>query len=76
MSTANNKNQSSVGHMRGTEVMAFRRRHKLSQEDLAEILGITVGGVKKWEDDKRGLSEPLWRLFQMFDKYPQLMREF
>lgn len=69
-------NESSVGHMRGTEVMAFRRRHKLSQKDFAELLGVTLGGVKKWEDDKRGFSEPLWRLLQMFDKYPHLMREF
>lgn len=66
----------SVGHLRGAEVQAFRKRHKLSQDELADLLGITVDGVKKWELNLRGLSEPLWRLLQLFDKRPELMREF
>lgn len=70
------ESQSSVGVKRGAEVMAFRRKFKMSQEDLAELLGLTVDAIKKWETNQRGLSEPLWRLLQMFDNKPELMKEF
>ena len=46
-SMAQTESQSSVGVKRGPQVMDFRRRHKLSQEDL-----------------------------QMFDKYPDRMKDF
>ena len=36
-------------------IRAFRRQRKMTQEKLAEALGVTVGAVYKWES---GLSQP------------------
>ena len=36
-------------------IRAFRKQRKLTQEKLAEALGVTVGAVYKWES---GLSQP------------------
>jgi len=37
------------------KIRAFRKAHKLTQEQLAEAMGVTVGAVSKWES---GLSTP------------------
>lgn len=37
------------------QIRGFRKERKLTQEQLAEALGVTVGAVHKWE---RGLSVP------------------
>lgn len=36
-------------------IRAFRKRQGLTQEQLAEVLGVTVGAVYKWESK---LSQP------------------
>ena len=36
-------------------IRAFRKERKMTQEKLAEVLGVTVGAVYKWES---GLSQP------------------
>lgn len=30
-------------------IRMFRKEHSLTQEQLAEVLGVTVGAVYKWE---------------------------
>ncbi len=40
-------------------IRAFRKQNSLTQEQLAEVLGVTVGAVYKWES---GLSVPELRL--------------
>ena len=39
----------------GQNIRAFRRQRRLTQEQFAEVLGVTAGAVHKWES---GLSEP------------------
>ena len=36
-------------------IKAFRKERKMTQEQLAEALGVTVGAVYKWEQD---MSKP------------------
>ena len=36
-------------------IRSFRKQRKMTQEQLAEVLGVTVGAVYKWES---GLSVP------------------
>ncbi len=69
-------NMSSVGHFRGDFVMKFRKQHKMTQEQFAEFLGVTKAAVVLWEQNRRGLSDPLYRLLQLFNRKPELMREF
>lgn len=33
----------------GEQIRCFRKQHSLTQEQLAEVLGVTVGAVHKWE---------------------------
>ena len=40
-------------------IRAFRKQRSLTQEQLAEVLGVTVGAVYKWES---GQSVPELRL--------------
>ena len=45
-------------------IRAFRKQRGLTQEQLAEVLGVTVGAVHKWE---KKLSVPeLGRTFSTF----------
>ncbi len=41
--------------MLAENIRMFRKQRKLTQEKLAEALGVTVGAVYKWE---AGLSQP------------------
>ncbi len=36
-------------------IRKFRKEHRLTQEQLAEVMGVTTGAVHKWES---GLSVP------------------
>ena len=49
-------------------IRAFRKEHSLTQEQLAQALGVTAGAVYKWE---AGLSTPdislIMELADMFD---------
>ena len=38
-------------------IRTFRKERSLTQEGLAEALGVTAGAVYKWE---AGLSTPTW----------------
>ena len=38
-------------------IRAFRKQRGLTQEQLAEVLGVTVGAVHKWE---RSFPCPSW----------------
>ena len=42
-------------------IRTFRKARGLTQEQLAEVLGVTVGAVYKWES---GLSQPELRSLQ------------
>ncbi len=63
-------------NMTAKEVIDFRLRHRLSKDDLAEILGLSVSAITMWETKQRGVSVPLRRLFDLFDRKPELMNEF
>ena len=48
-------------------IKSFRKERKMTQEQLAEALGVTVGAVHKWEKD---LSTPdLSLIFAMTDLF-------
>lgn len=48
-------------------ILAFRKKRELTQEQLAEVLGVSVGAVYKWES---GISQPgLDRLVEMADLF-------
>jgi DNA-binding transcriptional regulator YiaG len=58
------------------QIREFIKRHGLTTRTFAELLGVTSVAVTNWLDDKRALSLPMARLLRMFDKHPELMKDF
>jgi DNA-binding transcriptional regulator YiaG len=58
------------------ELIAFRSKNEMDQKALAALLGVTWQAVRLWELGERGVPETTVRLIKMFQKFPQLMKEF
>lgn len=58
------------------ELQKFMRKHGISDYELAEILGVTIQGVNLWLSGGRKFSITNSRLLRMFDKNPELIRDF
>ena len=50
--------------MQGKELKAIRQRMKLTQEQFAELVGVTANTVARWERDEMVMREPAARLIQ------------
>ena len=50
--------------MRGEELKAIRAQLKLTQLELAELIGVTSNTVARWERDEVPIREPMARLIQ------------
>jgi plasmid maintenance system antidote protein VapI len=62
--------------MSSKELEEFLNRHKLSITAFAELLGVTFMAVTHWLQGKRSISKTISRLCKLFDKHPELMKEF
>jgi putative transcriptional regulator len=47
------------------EFRRLRQRLGLTQEQVAQRLGVTLGAVSRWEHGQRRISEPAARLLQL-----------
>jgi putative transcriptional regulator len=56
------------------EPKAVRLRAKLTQRQMAPIMGMSVSGYRKWEQGQRRLSGPAAALLHVLDKEPQAVR--
>jgi DNA-binding transcriptional regulator YiaG len=54
--------------MKGTELLALRRKHDWTQRQLAEKLGVQVDAVKNWEHDRRRISEQVAAHIRLLQK--------
>lgn len=54
----------------------FLVRHKLGPDELAKIIGVSHMAVLHWLDGRRSISLTVNRLCRLFDRHPELMREF
>lgn len=58
------------------ELKLFMDKHGISIKELSSILGITIQAVRLWLSGDRGISLTVTRVIRMFDKHPQLIRDF
>lgn len=60
--------------MQPDEIRAARGRLKLSQQALANLLGVTSQAVYYWESGGRVIGEPSARLLKLYLDKPELIR--
>lgn len=58
------------------ELKAFMDKHGISVKEFAQILGVTIQAVRLWLGGDRKVSLTITRLIAMFEKYPQLIKDF
>lgn len=54
----------------------FMLTHHLDDKKLADLLGVTRMAVINWLGGKRTISLTVTRILNLFDRKPDLMREF
>ncbi len=54
--------------MNNIELKQFRERHKINQEQLAEIVGKTIRAVQSWEQGIRNIPQSVILLLNNFDQ--------
>lgn len=62
--------------MNASELDIFLKKYGLRASDFAELLGVTPMAVEHWLIGRRSIAKPYGRLVRLFDKHPELMREF
>lgn len=58
------------------QLEAFLEKYGISNREFSAILGVSESAVKTWLDGTRDISIPLSKLFNLFDRRPELMKEF
>lgn len=59
--------------MQGIDIKNFRKENKLSQKDLADIVGVSIGAVQSWEQNKRNISQSAIKLLETYSKNPKAL---
>lgn len=57
-------------------IKSFRKLYNLTQEDLAELLSVSLTAVISWESGRNKPRAIYLRLIGLFKKRPELMNEF
>lgn len=50
---------------------AVRKRAKLTQEQMAPLMGMSVSGYRKWEQGAREVSGPALTLLRVLEREPE-----
>ncbi|WP_288960538.1 helix-turn-helix domain-containing protein [uncultured Sulfitobacter sp.] len=56
------------------EPRMVRVRAKLTQKQMAPIMGMSLSGYRKWEQGQRRISGPAAALLEMLDREPAAVR--
>ena len=63
------------GELRAEDVAALRRFVRLSQEDFAHALGISVHTLRNWEQGRRRPEGPAMALLRIAARHPRVLHE-
>jgi transcriptional regulator with XRE-family HTH domain len=53
--------------MEGFEIKKFRQKHRLTQADLAVLVGVKTGTVSKWESGIRNIGQSAIKIIENYD---------
>jgi putative transcriptional regulator len=59
----------------GADVVALRRFVRLTQEQFAQAIGISVHTLRNWEQDRRKPEGPALALLRVAARHPRIIRE-
>ncbi len=59
----------------GSDIAALRRFVRLTQEQFARAMGISVGTLRNWEQGRRTPDGPAIALLRIAAKHPRIIRE-
>jgi DNA-binding transcriptional regulator YiaG len=59
----------------GEDVVALRRFVRLTQQQFAEALGISVHTLRNWEQGRRSPEGPALALLRVAARHPRVLRE-
>ena len=59
----------------GADFIALRRFVRLTQEEFAQALGISVHTLRNWEQERRFPEGPALALLRIAAKHPKIIRE-
>lgn len=59
----------------GADVIALRRFVRLTQEQFAAAMGISVHTLRNWEQDRRRPEGPALALLRIAARHPRIIRE-
>jgi putative transcriptional regulator len=59
----------------GEDISALRRFVRLTQEQFAQALGISVHTLRNWEQGRRTPEGPALALLRIAAKHPRIIRE-
>ncbi len=62
--------------MNPDELLSFLKKYDIGDDDFADLVGVGHTIVKYWLTGERKMSAPTVKLIRIFDRYPQLMKEF
>lgn len=62
--------------MTPNELMNWLGRHGIRQQDFANLIGVTPMAVNNWTSGRRSISLTIVRLCKLFDRKPELLKEF
>jgi putative transcriptional regulator len=51
-----------------------RKHAKLTQAEMAPLMGMSVSGYRKWEQGKRSISGPAAALLRIIDEEPEVVK--
>jgi len=59
----------------GSDIAALRRFVRLTQEQFAQAMGISVHTLRNWEQDRRFPEGPALALLRIAARHPRIIRE-
>jgi putative transcriptional regulator len=59
----------------GEDIAALRRFVRLTQEQFAQALGISIHTLRNWEQGRRTPEGPALALLRIAAKHPRIIRE-
>ena len=67
-------NGEEIGRIVSPEPFAVRKKARLTQKQMAALMGMSVSGYRKWEQGTREISGPAANLLRLIELEPEAVK--